>query len=97
MKKFSGANIDFNCTTSDMYQHSCLERFGDYVKAHAVSLGAGGLVLALFQVKKNTLVIQIIYGYKLILTIVSYFQLIGVFITYYIARKLKLTSSHSNF
>lgn len=54
---FSDATIDFKCGVPDMYKTSCLELFGDYIKAHAVSLGAGGLVLAFIQVSSFSLVI----------------------------------------
>lgn len=42
-----------NATTTNIYKNGCLGTFGDFIKAHAVSLGAAGLAIALFQVRTH--------------------------------------------
>lgn len=39
-----------NLETPTIFKAGCLGTFGEFIKAHAVSLGATGLVIALFQV-----------------------------------------------
>lgn len=39
-----------NADTATLFKVGCLGTFGDYIKAHAVSLGAAGLAIAVFQV-----------------------------------------------
>jgi len=68
----SGTIETLNCTTTNAYNKGCLVKLSVYVKEHAVSLGAAGVTLALFQ-------------------------LVGVFLTCYVAKKIKLTYGHSTF
>lgn len=44
-----------NAETKDIFGTGCLDSFGSYIKAHAVSLGAAGLFIALFQVRRALL------------------------------------------
>jgi len=68
----SGTIDSINCTVTNAFQQGCLNKLSVYVKEHAVSLGAAGVTLALFQ-------------------------LVGVFLTCYVAKKIKLTYGHSTF
>lgn len=41
----------FNCssTTESLFERGCAESFGDYIRAHAVSLGAAGIAICIIQ------------------------------------------------
>lgn len=56
----------FECKsdTKTIFKDGCLISFGNFIKAHAVSLGAAGLVIALFQVSTYDK-IKYIYFYLL--------------------------------
>lgn len=45
------ATFSCNETTTTLFKEGCLGTFGDFIKAHAVSLGAAGLAIAVFQVR----------------------------------------------
>jgi len=73
-----GAIGSMSCTneTLTLFTTGCAPAFGEFIRAHAVSLGAAGLSIALFQ-------------------------LIGIFITCFLARKIKnppmVSSGHNQF
>lgn len=46
--------LDETNNTDKVYQTGCGTAFGDFVRAHAVSLGAAGIILAFIQVSHST-------------------------------------------
>jgi len=64
--------IDDTDVANQPFSEGCLFTFSNFIAAHAVSLGAAGVALALIQ-------------------------LVGVFMTCYVAKKIRLTHAHSTF
>lgn len=53
--KYADSNdTRYNPSTTSPYGTGCSEAFGDFVRNHAIDLGAAGIVLAVIQVINNT-------------------------------------------
>ncbi|KAJ8920985.1 hypothetical protein NQ315_015780 [Exocentrus adspersus] len=44
-----GATNEFTCNTTNAYKEGCLEKFGDYIRAHATTVEGVGIGLAIIQ------------------------------------------------
>lgn len=49
--EIAGTIGSFNCSASTptLFSHGCAESFGEYIRAHAVSLGAAGIAICIIQ------------------------------------------------
>lgn len=54
-KRKTGSIGNLSCTMAPeddlrRFKHGCLDEFGNFIRAHAVSLGAAGIIIAFIQV-----------------------------------------------